>query len=416
MVYHQVVNRIAWLTAAAALFLPPLSAAQTVVTRVSPLPAGFNTAALAAPSIGFMTAAPALSPALAAPSALMAPLAAAPRAAAAPAAVAAPVLSAAPAAAAATPRRAASLAAALPLAAVVATAHAQPGSAVAVPASPEDSAAAAARLSAFFDGAAERAGSDEVQTALDAVVDGHASPEFVARVRAHMARTIPAPVLHELAQGGYKIHIDERIRQGREDLHEDNDYTGGFHSYGPQGKFIIIAEKIKHKKSGEWRANGVWENAIDHEIGHAVAYLLGERAAVAAEKAGDKDQAKWYAEKGLSENPEFRDAWRQDFEAMPGAVKAEAPEGAPVNDFYYFVHPDENGWYQRARQETWAEGFDILLRGERSRFNYDNFSKYFPRSMAVLHRLLEAEYGAGLNGPSAPAPAPALPRPSAPAP
>ena len=227
---------------------------------------------------------------------------------------------------------------------------------------------------------------------VDALVTGRASAEFVARVKEHLRSNLPERILRDMLDDGYRIEVNARVRQGREDLHEDNDYTGGFHSYGPAGKFIIVAEEIKHKKSGEWRPSRVWENAVNHEIGHAGAYILGERAAAEMDAAGapKEGQREWYATKGITESPAFRAAWKKDFDAMPAAVKREAAPGEKVNDFYYYTHPDENGWYQRARQETFAEGFDVLLRGARSAFNYENFTKHFPRTLDEIRAIMRA--------------------------
>jgi hypothetical protein len=261
----------------------------------------------------------------------------------------------------------------------------------AVPAKPQ---AAESALNAFWNGGAAPDG-PLAPHVVDAIVVGGASPEFVAKVKAHLKASVPEPVLRDMLADGYRIEVNSRVRQGREDLHEDNDFTGGFHSYGPQGKFIVIAEKIKHIKSGEWRESVVWENAVNHEIGHAASYILGEREAqrLAPGDGEKKGQALWFATKGVSESPEFRAAWRRDYEAMPDALRREKLPDGRINSFYYFIHPDGNGWYQRARQETFAEGFDILLRGEASKFNHGNFTRHFPRALAEIRAALERAYG-----------------------
>lgn len=249
-------------------------------------------------------------------------------------------------------------------------------------------------LDAFWNGET-KADAPGAPSVVDAITVAGASPEFVAKVKAHLRANVPEPILRDMLADGYRIEINARVRQGREDLHEDNDLTGGFHSYGPQGKFIVIAEEIKHAKSGEWRKSVVWENAVNHEIGHAAAYILGEREAARLSPGdGPKEgQALWYATKGISESPEFRTAWQQDFETMPEALKQETlPNGKP-NRFLYFTHPDENGWFQRARQETFAEGFDILLRGKASAFNYRNFTRRFKKSLPAIKAALERAYG-----------------------
>lgn len=221
------------------------------------------------------------------------------------------------------------------------------------------------------------------------LVSGAARPEFVAKVRALTARTFPPDLIRDLLKAGYRIAADRTVRQGREGLHEDNDTRGGFHSHGVNGNLIVVAEKVKLIGSGRLADSEFWENAVIHEVGHALAYIHGEAAAAGA---ADPRQARWYRRKGLSESPAFREAWKADFEAMPAGLKEPWTADKRENKFYYFVHPDPGGWYQRARQETYAEGFDVLLRGERSSFNHADFTRHFPRALAELRRELGARY------------------------
>jgi hypothetical protein len=225
------------------------------------------------------------------------------------------------------------------------------------------------------------------------LVSGAASPAFVARVRAHVAKTFPPDVLRALLGAGYRIAADATVRQGREGLHEDNDTRGGFHSHGTSDNLIVVAEKVKLIGSNEWVDSAYWENAINHEIGHALAYINGEAEAQAAASV-DPRQARWYRKKGASESPAFREAWRQDYEAMPAEMKKQWGADKLENKFYYYVHPDAGDlkWFQRARQETYAEGFDVLLRGAASSYNYENFKRYFPRALAELKRELGTRY------------------------
>ena len=315
-------------------------------------------------------------------------------AARAPAVPAVPAIAASPglAPAPAAPLAASGIPSGIPPAAAPLPPSALAPSQAAAPVPAQAEAQAKAQASSSAKTAAPRL-SAEKRAALDGLVRGRAGAEFTRAVRARMAASIPPAILRDLARGGYRVEINKTIRQGRESLHEDNDYTGGFHSYGPAGKLIIIAQKIKHLASGEWRDNKVWENGITHEIGHAVAYLMGERAAEVAQASGDAAQAEWYRTKGISESPAFRAAWRADFEAVPADLKSATLDGGKRNDLYYFLHPDDNGWFQRARQETFAEAFDILLRGPASTFNYENFQKHFPRALAEARRIVEAEYG-----------------------
>lgn len=225
----------------------------------------------------------------------------------------------------------------------------------------------------------------------DLLVSGAAKPEFVAKVRALVARSFTPELIRDLLRAGYRVSADERVRQGREGLHPDNDTRGGFHSHGPEGNLIVVAEKVKLIGSERWVDSEFWENAVVHEIGHALAYIHGEAEARRVGRA-DARQARWYRLKGLSESPEFRRAWNDDFDAMPADLKRQWTEKKLSNPFYYFVHPDPGGWYQRARQETFAEGFDVLVRGSRSSYNHDAFVARFPRALAVIRAELGGRY------------------------
>jgi hypothetical protein len=220
------------------------------------------------------------------------------------------------------------------------------------------------------------------------LVSGGASPAFVANIRAQAA-SFPPAVLRDLLDGGYRIEANATVRQGRPELDEDDDYTGGFHSQGKATRYIVVAEELKLKDSKHFVKSRVWENALNHEIGHALAYLIGEER---ARSTADPEQALWYRKKGLSESPAFREAWRLDYLEIPDEFKQPWRDHLE-NMFFYFVHSDEGGWYQRARQETFAEGFDILRRGPRSSFNYENFTRRFPRALAEIRREVEARYG-----------------------
>ncbi len=197
-----------------------------------------------------------------------------------------------------------------------------------------------------------------------------ASEGFVAQVQAQLQAAVPSPVLQEILRNGYVILIKDHITQDRPDLSADFDYTGGLNDWGPLGYSIMVAERIKSVKTGEWMVSGVWRNSVVHECGHAVDHIMG-----------------------ATDSEEFRQAWGQDYAAMPEAVRGDKLPDGRKNDFYYFVRPGADGGMDRARQETWAEGFDVLMRGEASAFNYENFRTHFPRTLAVMRRMLEARYG-----------------------
>jgi hypothetical protein len=242
------------------------------------------------------------------------------------------------------------------------------------------------------------------------------SRAFVGKIKSHLREKIPAAILRDMLADGYRIEVAHRPRKGRRKLHHDYDYSGGFNSYGPRGRYIVISQEIRDLVDQKWRANEVWVNGIDHEIGHAVGYVLGEREAARrlVEHAPVAGQTLWFALKGISEHIDFRNAWQADYEAIPAHLKSPLLPDLRPNTFYYFLRPDKyerkagqkkseletgslaperDGWFQRARQETFAEGFDVLLRGSASTFNYENFVRYFPRSLADLRARIERAYG-----------------------
>jgi hypothetical protein len=224
-------------------------------------------------------------------------------------------------------------------------------------------------LNSFWNGRAAGDDAPEAPHIVDQIVTGGASPEFVGRIKAHLKAHMPEAILRDMHKDGYRIEVNARVRQGREYLREDNDYTGGYHTYGPKGKFIVIAEEIKQSKTGEWKRNTIWENSITHEIGHAASYVLG----------------------GLSETPAFKAAWTEDLAAMPDDLKAEKREDGFPNRFKYFTQDGDNA--ERGRSETFAEGFDVLLRGEASHFNHAIFTRRFPKVLAEIRASLERVYG-----------------------
>jgi hypothetical protein len=196
-----------------------------------------------------------------------------------------------------------------------------------------------------------------------------ASGSFAALVRAQLAEAVPSVILRDIQARGYVVLVKDHLTQGRPDLKPFFDYTGGLTDWGPLGDFVMVAERTKKDgpEGTSWIDNRNWRNSAVHECGHAV------------------DNINRFTDKEA-----FRDAWDEDLRAMPEAVKRPAREDGGRNDFYYFLNPDIPGY---AYRETFAEGFDVLLRGEASSFNHDDFHRYFPRTLAAMRRLLEARYG-----------------------
>jgi hypothetical protein len=197
-----------------------------------------------------------------------------------------------------------------------------------------------------------------------------ASEAFVAEVQAQLESSLLPAMISDIIKYGYVIQVKDHITQDRPDLDPEFDFTGGLNDWGPLGTFVMIAERIKSIKTGEWMQSGVWRNAVVHECGHAVDHVMA-----------------------ATDSQEFRDAWAEDYRNMPEAVKGPQLSDGGKNAFYYFLRPSQDGGLDRARQETWAEGFDVLMRGEASSFNYANFQAHFPRTLAAMRRLLAARYG-----------------------
>ncbi|MFA6092500.1 MAG: M3 family metallopeptidase [Elusimicrobiota bacterium] len=196
-----------------------------------------------------------------------------------------------------------------------------------------------------------------------------ASEPFVSQVRALYAALLPAALLKDMADHGYVILVKHNVTQDRPDLTPDYDFVGGLHEWGSKGDFITIAENIRDRATDLWTPSLFWQNAACHEMGHAIARFLD-----------------------ATERKDFLDAWTADRDAMPDALfNAALPDGTK-NKFTYFLYKNVDGSFRIAKNETFAEGFDILLRGKGSSYNYENFTKYFGRTLAAMRAILRERY------------------------
>lgn len=196
-----------------------------------------------------------------------------------------------------------------------------------------------------------------------------ADASFTELVRAALAEVVPQGMLLDIQSRGYSILVKDHLTQDRPDLRPFLDYTGGVTDWGPLGNFVMVAQHMKVDRPGGtyWVGNLNWRNSAVHECGHALDNI-----------------------NGFTDSAEFIAAWEEDVRDMPEAVRRPSLEDGSRNDFYYYLNPGVPGY---ARRETFAEGFDVLLRGEASSFNHENFHRHFPRTLAVMRRLLEARYG-----------------------
>ena len=212
------------------------------------------------------------------------------------------------------------------------------------------------------------------------VKDG-ASEEFYAKVR-RLAASLPPEALRAALALGYTVRVTGYVTEGRPDLDSSYDRGSGLHDWGERGNFVIVAEHVlvdvrgpdgRPRPLGEWQESVFWENALVHEMGHVLDAAFR-----------------------LSSDPAFIGAWEEDYAAMPGQVKTrQLPDGKP-NKFYYFLRPGSDGSFKGSRAETCAEAFDVLLRRERSDYNFGNFTAYLPRTLAALRDLLQQRAGIAL--------------------
>lgn len=218
-----------------------------------------------------------------------------------------------------------------------------------------------------------------IEAAVDRLLvrDG-ASPEFFGRIR-RLAATLPPEAVRAALALNYKIRVTGYVTEGRPDLDLADDHGGGLHDWGEMGNFVIVAEHVlvpvvgpdgRPRPVGEWRDSVYWENALVHEMGHVLDAAFR-----------------------LSDDRAFVSAWEADYAAMPAEMKAPELSGSRVNKFYYFVRRGRDGSFDAARDETCAEAFDVLLRRERSDYNYSNFTAYLPRTLAALRALLRERAG-----------------------
>ena len=231
--------------------------------------------------------------------------------------------------------------------------------------------------------------SDEQAALLDSLIkEVKASKPFAFQARKTMSDYLPAALLRDILNENYEVHIKRRLRTARPDLHPDLDYTGGLHERGPKGNRISVAERVKLLDTRKWVNNGYWRNGVFHEVGHVVDSILGVKNAGRLKNQTVRQAVEKY---GVSSDPAFRRAWKKDINAMPVELKQQWIDGLS-NQFYYFLYERNKDGFRRARQETFAEAFDILLRGKGSTFNYHQFAAHFPHSLAAVRKLTLAAY------------------------
>lgn len=196
------------------------------------------------------------------------------------------------------------------------------------------------------------------------------------------------PLLEALVNDGYTLSLKSYVTQNRQDLADSQalNYTGGLNE--PESKRTTVAETIHIKNTDppDWQLNRFWQNSVIHELGHALADIIGRQKAAAMTNP-DEAELKAKVEKwGASELPEFTTAWQADYDQMPKEVQE---MWLPIG---YYVSVGKDGKRTVSRQETFAETFDILVRGKYSTYNHDNFQQYFPRTLQAVANLIENHF------------------------
>lgn len=206
----------------------------------------------------------------------------------------------------------------------------------------------------------------DAATAVDAMLAGSGHEAAREALRSHLMWIEPATIVRRIAALGYRIDVNERPRDGHWFIPGDLDYYGGF--TWSFRRLIVVSELVRNPANGEWFPNRQLDEAVDHEIGHAL--------------DADIDG---------SESAAFVYAWRMDFAEIPVDMTTSYSRNGSFNMFRYFTY-SENGDYARARRETFAESYTVLLKGDGSR-SAALFRKYFPRTLAVERKALESRYG-----------------------
>lgn len=219
-----------------------------------------------------------------------------------------------------------------------------------------------------------------------------ATPGFENKVRELLRTTLPQPILRQIVADGYCLRVQDHITQGRPELTEKQNYLnqgGGFNE--PAAKQTTIAEKvlITMDKQTRWEDSVFWQNAVIHELGHVIADLMARKRTGALTDPDDATATLktsllgW----GISEAPAFKEAWQKDYEALPKNLKG---SDSPIA---YYLNPDYEGGFNVGRRETFAEAFDVLLRGKESTFNYNHFRTHFSNTLQATRNLLQEAYG-----------------------
>lgn len=240
-----------------------------------------------------------------------------------------------------------------------------------------------------------------------------ASDAFVTSACDLLIDTVPLSILQNLERDGYSFVLKDLVSTGRPNLEnvfnsvtgeKDPDafnYTGGLHE--PEFRHITIAEYVvKKKNAGEQDADAqpqrelekaqFWQNAVIHEIGHQVAIYIGIAQAnkILPGQHNDTESLQRALNQknmlnflGITESTEFKQVHNKEVANIPSS------QGM---GYFTDTRDIEKNPRSIARHETFAESFDILMRGSDSTYNFSNFVSYFPETLNLVYRLTKEQY------------------------
>jgi hypothetical protein len=221
-----------------------------------------------------------------------------------------------------------------------------------------------------------------------------ASSCFTERVKNLLVQDVPEEILSDLVTNGYRLSLRHHITENRPDLENTQfilNERGGLNE--PLLKRVTIGEWVNQIGASPpiWLKNLYWENAVIHELGHALGDIWAKRCADNSTNNTLSEELKtdllgW----GASELPAFKTPWFEDYNLMAESIKN--PNQGSASPLAYYLDANFDNRYHVGRRETFAEMFDVLIRGTRSSYNYDLFNQHFPRAKAAMKQLLKSQY------------------------
>lgn len=208
---------------------------------------------------------------------------------------------------------------------------------------------------------------------MKAHIGENVSTEFAESILGEMDK-IPKHAAAILAKGGLETHIGKNVTEtpifrklGIQPTDRPRGYTegsdfynvGGF--YNPTNRVIAMGEEFRYTGRQQFSKNTMARDTMLHEAGHAY-----DRAAGGAEP--------------LSKSRAFMEAYEKDV-----ADINKNPKWAQIrSDQSYFLQSGDAG-----RSEVFAEGFMEVTRGTTGYDKSTRIHEHFPRSAALIGKILE---------------------------